>query len=309
MVKTSLPRGLFVADCLESIEKAHELGFIYNSDYEAMKFTLSRAFDDQCRFMSYDEAGPRMARELSSIGDALQLRGYYSKSDEIGNLYGYVLSFHLVKTYARKIETLEGFVAEKAGLSIPEIYRDFLKEWVEVFEAFQGVRPLIKKGRKPSENPKSVERTLENTGSCPICGRNVKLSSSGRIVYHGYTVATGEFVGTCYGTGHKPSEVSPEGMVCYSTDCLTEAEYNRAAGVRLKAERYALSTVKAGKVGGPVYVTLRDGEPGYDKQFEYTLEKWEQNEKIYRETAANFAKLAAEWTEKPLPGIVAGFSK
>jgi hypothetical protein len=93
-------------------------------------------------------------------------------------------------------------------------------KWQEIALLFEQVLPLIVAGRKPGERKKPA-RTLKNTGTCAICGQNVKLDIAGKIVNHGYIVAEREFKGYCEGWGRKPWEISPQGAIDYITNYLT----------------------------------------------------------------------------------------
>lgn len=62
-----------------------------------------------------------------------------------------------------------------------------------------------------------TQRDITNTGTCGICGRNVKLNKSSLyLVHHGYTrPGWGMIEGDCYGVHFDPHEVSPEACVEY----------------------------------------------------------------------------------------------
>jgi hypothetical protein len=61
------------------------------------------------------------------------------------------------------------------------------------------------------ESVPAALRTRDNTGTCPVCFRNVKLER-GKIFFHGYKrPGYGWLVGGCFGSGKLPFELSPEG--------------------------------------------------------------------------------------------------
>ena len=71
----------------------------------------------------------------------------------------------------------------------------------------------LRRGRKPSDDPtKTPARTLENTGTCAVCGQNVKLDAGSQCVDHGYRVIHNTQTRGCIGVGKKPIELSPEGI-------------------------------------------------------------------------------------------------
>ena len=105
-----------------------------------------------------------------------------------------------------------------------EGYLPHVTEQVTKFRALQPVCDLVRevkgmvvKGRKPTERLVNI-RTIENTGTCGCCGRNIKLSNAGRIVDHGYGIANRGYGygtgyktgGSCFGFHYEPIEVSPK---------------------------------------------------------------------------------------------------
>lgn len=83
-----------------------------------------------------------------------------------------------------------------------------------LIEKLELLKPIIQKGRIPSESP---VRTLERTGTCGICGKNVKLDPNGNLWSHGYTLnrSWGMRTQNCFGTGYLPIEVSNESLKDY----------------------------------------------------------------------------------------------
>lgn len=81
----------------------------------------------------------------------------------------------------------------------------------------------------------AAERTLENTGSCPCCFRNIKLDHHDEggvdvptMVLHGYQrPGNGSVEGECLGRRRKPFEVSAEGTILLLG--ITESQRARAA--------------------------------------------------------------------------------
>jgi hypothetical protein len=92
---------------------------------------------------------------------------------------------------------------------------DLITEFQPVRDAIKTLKPNVIKGRKPSTDPsKTAPRTIENTGTCAVCGQNVKLSG-GKIVSHGYRVIWNSHQGNCYGVDYEPIEISPKGAIDY----------------------------------------------------------------------------------------------
>jgi hypothetical protein len=93
--------------------------------------------------------------------------------------------------------------------SAPEGTKQLVKDFLKVQDLLDQAKPLIKKGRAQSQLPSSKPaRTLKNTGTCPICGKNVKLSPCGLLVSHGYTREEGYHTADCFGRGYEPLEIS-----------------------------------------------------------------------------------------------------
>lgn len=60
------------------------------------------------------------------------------------------------------------------------------------------------------------ERTIDNTGTCGICGQNVKRDRDGTITFHGYQrPGYGYTMGDCFGHRHQPIELSSEVLSAY----------------------------------------------------------------------------------------------
>ena len=96
-------------------------------------------------------------------------------------------------------------------------FLEFWAPYITASELLVSVKPLIVKGRKPAENPSLTARTIDHTGTCGCCQRNIKMTDGGRIWDHGYTIdGRGRGVGSsykngnsCFGVGYEPIEISP----------------------------------------------------------------------------------------------------
>lgn len=95
-------------------------------------------------------------------------------------------------------------------LNTDPTFREFLSGGDTSKNTLQGPTPPAPGGRR------TKVRTLENTGTCPCCFVNVKLTPGGDTVLHGYTRPGGGSVsGKCFGVGYPSFEVSPEGTRDY----------------------------------------------------------------------------------------------
>jgi len=99
------------------------------------------------------------------------------------------------------------FGADAAAETLDQI--DAMFKWLKTFKA------IIKKGRRPSAEPKAADVT--NTGLCAICEQRQKLDhhrlvGSRKLVHHGYQMSeynhAGRRLGKCFGTNFLPYECS-----------------------------------------------------------------------------------------------------
>ena len=101
-------------------------------------------------------------------------------------------------------------------LHIPEVarYNAALGEVVSLNNLLKEAKAVVVKGRKPAVEPTIVD--LTNTAVCAICGRRQKLDKQGKLVHHGFQISNGagdyfgQRIGSCFGVGHLPHELSNE---------------------------------------------------------------------------------------------------
>jgi hypothetical protein len=77
-------------------------------------------------------------------------------------------------------------------------------------------RSKVVKGRE-NAIPSGYVRTRENTGTCPVCFRNIKLTDDQKMVHHGYErPGHGYIVGDCFTVKtYLPYELSAEGTKAF----------------------------------------------------------------------------------------------
>jgi len=125
---------------------------------------------------------------------------------EVSDVYYHSPAMHTVKTTTKEYSHFKKIV--------PASSRDvdyLLKFQKRANTLMTKAIKMIVKGRKPSETPSNVKlRTIENTGTCGICGNNVKMTRAGRLVDHGFNLKYKFRSGNCFGTGYPPIEVSNE---------------------------------------------------------------------------------------------------
>lgn len=197
---------------------------IYNVDFKDAKDSLGRAFD---------EANEKMIRKPFFWGG-----GYESLPTEVADLDYLSWSAHLAPSLLKKVT--------KVAVDHParDAMLELLNEFAPIMEAVKAAKSRVVKGRKPSANPRQTpERTIENTGTCGCCGKNVKMS--GRIlVAHGYTIKYGFQSGSCFGVGYEPIEVSNKSIVSYHSVLTSYLEELEATEVPVdRAEQYKLGSM------------------------------------------------------------------
>ena len=171
-------------------------GIIYNVDFVAAKERLNRNFE-------------LASRDVQQVH--LSNRG--TDAEESNTAIYYDVSSGLHNFPSKKFVKL---LANATASPVLDAANGLVAEWSPVAAKLKAVKPLIIKGRKPSDKPRTTPaRTIENTGTCAVCGQNVKLDKGGNIVSHGYRVVYHSHPGNCFGVGYKPIEVSNEGLVAY----------------------------------------------------------------------------------------------
>ena len=168
---------------------------IYNVDFKDAKDSLGRAFE---------EANSKMVSEpFFWGGKGLDI------PEAVVELHWLSWQAHLAPSLLKKVI--------KANIDHPvcTAMLELLNEFAPIMEGVKAAKARVIKGRKPSTTPRTTpERTIENTGTCGCCGKNVKMSGN-ILVAHGYTIKYGFQSGNCFGVGYEPVEVSNKAIVAY----------------------------------------------------------------------------------------------
>ena len=195
MTQTSIERYQTAIDALFA---AKENGTIYNVDYKQWKEYAGSAYE---RSVSEKVRSP-----FFSCGK-YEARTEQERDNENAITYG----LHQFPS-KKLIKLIEGAFRSPMVIAVNEL----IETWKPVSDTIKALKPMVVMGRKPSTDPrKTPERTLENTGTCAVCGQNVKLDKGQHIVAHGYTIRWGFQSGNCHGVGFKAVELSPEGIVSW----------------------------------------------------------------------------------------------
>lgn len=174
-----------------AIEKAEAARHIWNVDFVEIKESLDRMVETR-----RSDRSVLLDHYLEQLGRDYHISTWASGTHDLANRMKQLDKVKGDGEFHAKLDRIRGLAAPLLALH----------------NRLKALKPFIEKGRKPSENPSLVPpRTLENTGTCGCCSRNVKLTGSGQIWTHGYTV---DFhygrSRDCFGTGYEPIEVSPK---------------------------------------------------------------------------------------------------
>lgn len=272
---------------LQQIAAHKAAGMIWNQEHESLKYNIAAAFEAE--------------RNEFKSGDFMERVRNSDDRESVENQLYWAYPFEARHAGAglKKIAKLDPANADVIRFTA------LMNRWKALADAQAELKPLIVKGRKPSTEPsKTPARTLDHTGTCAICGRNVKLSEGGKIVAHGYTIRYGYQQGNCFGVGYDPIEVSPEGLygalkalvgvIERTTDAIIEAEGN-------KREEYPDYSAGTNMYGGALK-TAKRGEPNFERARERAIREMKANLKraLSDEIAWNTA--ITEWKPRPLPG-------
>jgi len=185
-------------DLKSALENAIDAGEIYNVDFNKLKCV---AHSRQSGIIS----------ELGTIQNIFLDIPYDSRSKSDRDLY-YGIGEATILRFPSKnlVRTLDNNQSDMANS-----VRKVITKWAPICEMFKTLKPMIIKGRKPSGS--TPMRTLENTGTCACCGKNIKMNDEGKLVDHGYTTERGYRNGQCIGVNKQPLEVSDEGLLAMAT--------------------------------------------------------------------------------------------
>ena len=252
---------------------------VFNRDYNEWKQLAGRAFEDAVRtqirepFFYCGKYQERTAEE-SAIDDA------------IGNLAQFPS-----KKLRKAIEAADNAAASDLRTPMVTAVDQLITEWQPVADAIKAVKPNVVKGRRPSDSPTpSKARTIDNTGTCAVCGRNVKLRD-GKIVAHGYQRRFHAHMGNCFGVGYDPIEVSTEGAEAYMASMVG---YKDVLIARNTDEAIAAEVERS---NGSIRKRL--GDERLAARIRANLERDIRNVTFEIERVAVTIN---EWAAKPLPG-------
>lgn len=192
----------------DAISRAYEAKHIWNTDIKDHKYYLDRAYDDAIKAArdvmlklawASNEANPHRDRRNCPYWQALDYTGF-----------GYVSAASNLRLLNKIKDMPED--GQAALADIIAVHATAKGVW----ELLKALKPYVIKGRKPSENPrKTPPRTIEHTGTCAVCGWNIKMEADGGLYHHGFNIRWGFRSGKCPGVGYPAWEVSAKGAIAY----------------------------------------------------------------------------------------------
>lgn len=261
----------------EIIETAKAAGVIWNVDYQDLKHWASNAF-----YYEVEDWKDQNVWNVS-VDDRTD--------DHRFLMWDFNSELHLVAS--KKLA--KGIKDRDLEQKFPAL-KPFMDRWTSVAQDMKELKGLIQKGRKPSTDPrKTPERTLENTGTCGVCGQNVKMRD-GRLVQHGYKVVWNQFQGNCFGVGHEPVEVSPQVLIDYKAALVSLLQDTQAKLARFEAEERPLTVKRMRKT-----ITLNPGDQGYDYERGNIIRSKTRMIEMVQTDITQLGNRITNWVATPLP--------
>lgn len=248
---------------LDRIADFIEAGVIYNVDWKDLKESINRQLSAGYKAVTAEPylALPRddSTGERRGVPREVSLELYYAQGPQIH------------ANMQNKIAKLERTFGNHWMVKAAREYADAV---LPIIADANKIKATITKARKPRETDRETpERTIENTGTCAVCGRNVKREKGGQMWAHGYTLRWGFQQGNCAGVGYQPIEISPEGAVNYLGRLRDALEQAEADVVRLEQTPSAERTREQRDALGNAKATVRYA-PHDIKRFEDTVANW-----------------------------------
>jgi hypothetical protein len=163
-----------------------------------------------------------------------------------------------------------------------------------------GWKELVNQSLGMEEHVPGASRTRENTGHCPVCLQNIKLSPQGRMVLHGYK-RPGEgagAVGKCFGVGYLPYELSDEGSKAY----LDQVILPSLTKSKEKLKELENPNLPSFVSSGPRKVRMISrGDPLWERLLEDEISRKKNEIFLINVELKRVEGLVAKWRVRPLP--------
>lgn len=197
-----------------------------------------------------------------------------------------------------------GQVADVTRMKLPRFwtwaYKNGLQEAAKKFMVSGGQDTLETERR---ERELSL-RSLDNTGTCPCCFRNVKmLTSAAQISRHGWEVQGGGWrsyggwhSSACVGTGYPPYELSKEGTVEYLK--LVNKSKDKLTGQLRQLEGNPITVMRRQKP-----VVIRPDDPSYVYESRIRKQTIQRHLREVDDTIQDLEAKITTWKQQNLPGL------
>lgn len=267
-----------------ALDNCIEAGVIYNVDFKD--------------WTSYG-ANRMLEADIRAIREEFIYNGkFQDRTEEELNLID-SLNDSIVQFPTKKTMNILG---DMLNVGVAKAVINLVLKWKPVAEKFRNLKPMVVKGRKPADKPrKTEERTLKNTGTCPICGKNVKMDATGKLVAHGFTIRYGFQEGNCFGVGYEPVEVSPVGMVDYAKVLEEAIDRFSTQKTKMMEERPVLYRTE-GYGRNKKIIEIKDGDSGYQHVLNNQVHNLETTIRHMGLDLNMFKERIDAWKPLPLPG-------
>jgi hypothetical protein len=238
-----------------------------------------------------------------SLRDIKKSDGTFLSYDEnlFSDLYYFTPQIHTYAKFYKLIGAAKNRVRTDKEVTILEAYAVFYDATVRLAEKLNDLKQYIVKGRKPSQDVDPEDRrTIERTGTCGICGQNVKLDGKG-LWRHGYTIKNWGFQkGNCFGTGRLPIEVSDKAVVQY-----IEVLENNIAIIRRELSDLKKSdevaVFKHSETNGTTKKVYHKSDPLFELKKDDEIRKLESEISHLRSGIREYSERVKQWHPMPLP--------
>lgn len=273
-----------VTELAEQIDAASKAKFIWNTDYESLKYWFGNLSE---------KARNDAADILRADAPISEQNGQRNWPESINNLY----YWHPQINSFKKLQRLLAATSDRPANFDRSInaFDSVLRTFGPMADEMIALRQYIKKGRKPSDDPtKTPPRTIDHTGTCPVCGRNIKIEH-GVMYSHGFVVQ-GYRLGNCFGVGYPPIEVSDRGAKALLGSLKTQ----KSALLKAIEDLKVTPSITRYRRDGEKIITNR-GEPGFDRVQASEIGQHESVIRFLTSDIKTFEEIIRIWEPKPLP--------
>lgn len=189
---------------------------LYNVDLQSIKYRADRQMEEERKRLALDRGRAMWALKINPPYNVSGIPAFAKRLREVLRTWDAKAQERGWDKQRHEIKTSDAELRQQVEEALA---------WAEAWEptalALKAAKSTAIKGRKPAENPRKTDpRTLDHTGTCACCGRNVKIPD-GKLYDHGFHITGGPRnqktgrswgvrQGSCFGVGFPPDEISPE---------------------------------------------------------------------------------------------------